>query len=108
MFRHVFHSRSGLSIALAAGAVHSYTARPGEHVICHSGRIWLTQFDVTEDFDLRAGMEIEVRTHGLIVLEAVEASVILRQPCSLKYRETRLACPKSGAAAWTTNVPRSA
>lgn len=76
MLRHIFHSPQGQRIALAPGAVFSYTARAGERLRCEGGRVLLSQFKVNEDFDLGRGKEIEIRTHGLVVIEAVEATVI--------------------------------
>ena len=76
MFRHVFRSGSDRCIALAAGAVHSFTARRGERIVCRGGRILLSQFDVADDFDLSTGTDIVVHKHGLVVVEAIEPSVI--------------------------------
>ena len=76
MFRHVFHCHQGCRIALAAGAVFSYTALAGERLRCEGGRVLLSQFNVAEDFDLGRGMEVTIRTHGLVVIEAIEATVI--------------------------------
>lgn len=76
MFRHVFHCRQGRCIALAAGTVFSFTARRGERLRCLGGRVLLSQLNVAEDFDLHAGTEIVVQTNGLVVLEAVQASVL--------------------------------
>ena len=76
MLRHVFHSPQGQRIALARGAVFSYTARAGERLRCEGGRVLLSQFKVNEDFDLGRGREVEIRTHGLVVIEAVEATVV--------------------------------
>ena len=36
MFRHVFRNGSARCIVLAAGTVHSFTARRGERIICRS------------------------------------------------------------------------
>lgn len=76
MFRHVFRSGSGHCIALAAGTVHSFTARRGERIVCRGGRILLSQFDVAEDFELRRGDALIISKHGMVVLEAIEASVL--------------------------------
>ena len=76
MFRHVFHAPQGQRIALAAGAVFSYTAIAGERLRCEGGRVLLSQFNVAEDFDLGRGMEVTIRTHGLVVIEAIEATVV--------------------------------
>ena len=76
MFSHVFQCSQGRCITLAAGAVSSFTARRGERLRCLGGRVLLSQFNVAEDFELRAGAEIVVRTDGLVVIEAIEASVI--------------------------------
>lgn len=76
MFRHVFHSPQGQRIALAPGAVFSYTACAGERLRCEGGRVLLSQFNVDEDFDLGRGKEAEIRTHGLVVIEAIEAAVV--------------------------------
>ena len=85
MFRHVFHCHQGRRIALAPGAVFSYTALAGERLRCEGGRVLLSQFNVAEDFDLGRGMEVTIRTHGLVVIEAIEATVI-----SLVGREKNL------------------
>ena len=45
----------------------------------------MSQFNVAEDFDLGRGMEVTIRTHGLGVIEAIEATVI-----SLVGREKNL------------------
>ena len=76
MFRHVFHAPQGQRIALAPAAVFSYTATAGERLRCEGGRVLLSQFNVAEDFDLGRGMEVEIRSHGLVVIEAVEATVV--------------------------------
>jgi hypothetical protein len=78
MFRHVFHCSHGRCIALATGTVFSYTARAGERLRCRGGRILLTQFDVDEDFDLGSGAEIVIQKQGLVVIEAIEATVLAR------------------------------
>jgi hypothetical protein len=76
MFRHIFHCSHGRCIALAAGTVFSFTARAGEQLHCRGGRVLLTQFNVDEDFDLATGTEIVIQKHGLVVIEAIEASVL--------------------------------
>lgn len=76
MLRHVFSSPLGQRVALAPGAVFSYTARAGERLRCEGGRVLLSQFKVADDFDLGRGGEIEIRTHGLVVIEAIEAAVV--------------------------------
>ena len=76
MFRHVFRSGSDRCIALAAGAVHSFTARRGERIVCRGGRILLSQFDVSDDFELHRGDALIISKHGLVVLETIEASVL--------------------------------
>ena len=76
MFRHVFRSGSDRCIALTTGAVHSFTARRGERIVCRGGCILLSQFDESEDFELRRGDALVIRKHGLVVLEAIEASVL--------------------------------
>ena len=76
MFRHVFRNGSARCIVLAAGAVHSFTARRGERIVCRGGCVLLSQFDVTDDFTLCRNTSITVQTHGLVVIEAVEASVL--------------------------------
>jgi hypothetical protein len=77
MFRHVFHCPQGRCVALAAGTVFSFTAHRGERIACRGGRVLLTQFGIEDDFDLRPGETIDVRTHGLVVIEAIDASVLL-------------------------------
>jgi hypothetical protein len=77
MFRHVFHCSQGRCVALAANAVFSFTARRGERLRCLGGRVLLSQFNVAKDFDLRAGAELVVETDGLVVIEAVEAAVLV-------------------------------
>ena len=76
MFRHVFHCSQGRCIVLAAGAVYSFTARRGERIVCRGGCVLLSQFDVADDFTLCGSDAIAVQTHGLVVIEAVEASVL--------------------------------
>lgn len=76
MLHHVFFSSLGQRVALAPGAVFSYTARAGERLRCEGGRILLSQFRVEEDFDVGRDEEIKIRTHGLVVIEAIEATVI--------------------------------
>ena len=76
MLRHAFHCPQARRVALAAGSVFSYTARAGERLHCEGGRVLLSQFKMAEDFDLGRGMADEIRTHGLVVIEAVEASVV--------------------------------
>lgn len=76
MLRHTFLSPQGQRVALAPGAVFSYTARAGERLRCEGGRILLSQFKVDEDLDLGRGQVIEIRTHGLVVIEAIDAAVI--------------------------------
>ena len=76
MFRHVFRSGSDRCIAIAAGAVHSFTARRGERIVCRGGCILLSQFDVSDDFELHRGDALIISKHGLVVLEAIEASVL--------------------------------
>jgi len=76
MFRHVFHSGNSRYIALAAGAVHSFTARRGERIVCRGGCVLLSQFNVNEDFELYRGDALVIRTQGLVVVEAIEASVL--------------------------------
>lgn len=85
MFRHVFHSShcpQGRCIALTRGAVHSFTARRGERIVCRGGRILLSQFDVAEDFDLQRGDTVVIQKHGMVVIEAVEASVLALESVS--------------------------
>jgi hypothetical protein len=77
MFRHVFPCPQGRCLALAAGAVFSFTARRGERVHCRGGRILLSQFKVVEDFDLAGGDAVVVQRQGMVVIEAVEASVLM-------------------------------
>jgi hypothetical protein len=76
MFSHIFQSPQGQRIALAPGAVFSYTARAGERLRCEGGRALLSQFRVDEDFDLGRGMEVTIRTHGLVVIEAIDPAVL--------------------------------
>lgn len=76
MLRHVFSSSLGQRVALAPGAVFSYTARAGERLRCEGGRVLLSQFKVADDFDLGRDEEIKIRTHGLVVIEAIEAAVV--------------------------------
>lgn len=76
MFRNIFSSPQGRRIALAPGAVFSYTACAGERLRCEGGRALLSQYNVQEDFDLARGKEVAIRTHGLVVIEAIEASVL--------------------------------
>ena len=40
------------------------------------GCVLLSQFDVADDFTLRRNTSITVQTHGLVVIEAIEASVL--------------------------------
>jgi hypothetical protein len=47
--------------------------------------VLLTQFNVAEDFELHSGSEIIVQKHGLVVLEAVEASVLEVSVAGQKY-----------------------
>lgn len=77
MFRHVFHHAQGCAVALAADAVFALTARRGEGIVCRGGRVLLTQYGVHEDFDLRGGESLRVQTYGLVVVEAIEASVLI-------------------------------
>lgn len=77
MFRYVFPCAQGRCLALAAGAVFSFTARRGEHIRCRGGRILLSQFAVAEDFDLGRGDVLVIQKSGLLVIEAVEASVLM-------------------------------
>lgn len=77
MFRHVFHCPQGRCIALTAGAVFSFTAQRSERIACRGGRVLLTQYCVAEDFDLSGGQSLLVQTHGLVVIEAIEASVLV-------------------------------
>lgn len=77
MFRHIFHCPQGRCIALAAGAVFSFTARRGERICCRGGRILLSQFDIAEDFDLGTDDAVVVQKSGRVVIEAVDASVLM-------------------------------
>ena len=86
MFRHIFHSGSSRYIALAAGAVHSFTARCGERIVCRGGCVLLSQFNVNEDFELFAGTDVIVHKHGLVVIEAIEASVIALLDAPTRFR----------------------
>lgn len=77
MFRHVFQHPQGCAVALVAGAVFSFTARCGEGIVCRGGCVLLTQYGVAEDFELRGGASLRVQTHGLVVVEAIEASGLM-------------------------------
>lgn len=85
MFRHVFRSGSARCIALSPGAVHSFTARRGERIVCRGGCVLLSQFDVVEDFTLRRGGALVMQTHGLVVIEAIEASVLQLDSVAQEY-----------------------
>lgn len=77
MFRYVFPCAQGRCLALAAGAVFSFTARRGEHIRCRGGRILLSQFDLAEDFDVGSGELLVIHKSGRVVIEAVETSVLM-------------------------------
>lgn len=85
MFRHVFCSAGTRCIALAAGAVFSFTARRGERIVCRGGCVLLSQFDVAEDFTLRRDGSLVVKTHGLVVIEAVQPSVLQLDSVAQEY-----------------------
>lgn len=60
------------SIPVARGQTLRIAGRPGRVVHCVSGQVWLTQYDVSEDYFLPGGTSYRSRGGGLILVNSCQ------------------------------------
>lgn len=75
---HCFDAAQGSEWRLQNGQVQSFCPTVAKRLVCQKGVVWITQTGQAHDTFLLAGEEMELKSTGKVVMQAMSEAAILR------------------------------